>query len=492
MKVDAVAHQWGFIAAPRVAHLGQQHRLVGRGVGEGRDAVPAPHQRIAAPVIVLLREVDLWQLPQVRGAARGIAAADQVAVGVPGVQGRRHLADPGKQVTVADRRPVDLVPPFPGKQVGLGGVTGGDIAKAAFEEVFCLHVGHEFVRRLQRAAVGCVVGIVLPFSIDGGAELAVVDQHQLDVDAAPTGQRKHLIQQPRLFLPPAVIAQPGVLPLQPKGPGGHPHPRQIAAVAGEPGQPALVIGQDCRALTAGPADVEADGKVKLLRLSIIVGEVARVLLVKPHKARRVRSGHIEGQWRTPETGSGKSGAGRPFARRGRREAHPPACFSLRLQGGAVKILGPEGRDGHGFSGGRGEADVQIGLRRVIGIGKRAIGAEAELSRIERGWSAGGRGEAELRGRVARLRGSHRRERTSQGQQSALHACTLPTRAGANINRPPPLFRGFQSAGVQSAGTQSVGHLRRRSPAVRGRSAPPLLDSAPAPPADTAADHGCPF
>ena len=166
VELNHVAARQRARAIGRIAIFRQQKRLIG--IFERHDLVLEREQlgRVVAAVIVQLHKAQLGHLPQRgRAAGTGVAQADQVVIGIILLNIRGHLGHPGLQRKIVDRRPADLVPPFPGEQIRRIAPARGNVAHAALEQLARLRVAHEQTRLLERPAVGDVVGVVVPFRV---------------------------------------------------------------------------------------------------------------------------------------------------------------------------------------------------------------------------------------------------------------------------------------------------------------------------------------
>ena len=196
-----------------------------------------------------------------------------------------------------------LVPEFPGKDVGIGAVPGGDIAQPVPVIPPCLFVRPEIVGLFARSAVCRVEGICVPqafVKVAARGELAIGAQAQHDLDPLPGGGIEDVIEFPCIGkVVPAESSETRRIPCRLSvsgpfnslGPGYHPDAYPVAAGLSQGGEPVVVVPG---APAPGPAHVLSHREEGA---AVVPGEKTRAVLVRPDEAGMGGRGGGEGEGR---------------------------------------------------------------------------------------------------------------------------------------------------------------------------------------------------
>ncbi len=140
---------------------------------------------------------------------------------------------------------------------------------------------------MQRTAVGRVVGIVRPLTVEELRELAVVHEGQHHVDVVARRFVEHVVELPRAVEPVRVVAETGVLPLDAERPRRHPDASEVRVLRSELTEPVV----DCvGAALVVPACVLTDREVWT---AVVEREHARVAFADPQEATIAPVRHAE-------------------------------------------------------------------------------------------------------------------------------------------------------------------------------------------------------
>ena len=215
-------------------------------------------------------------------------------------------------------------------------------------EVSSRRIAEEEVRRgvRHRPTVGGVVRVLVPPGIGEGAELAVVVEDELDVDAVLLGAFENLVQPPprRERVASDAVVEVGPVPGTPLERTavevGHPDPRPVLFRAVERREELLVVARAAEPGRVGllEGDVVADRDV---RVAVVEPQRQWIVRIAAHEATRGAREHVESpghrRRRRPRP-VGRPDRVRERAELGRSEANAPARVADRLV--ILERLGP--------------------------------------------------------------------------------------------------------------------------------------------------------
>ncbi len=165
-------------------------------------------------------------------------------------------------------------------------------------------ITEELVRAVQEPAATLVERVVGPFFVTVGAELSVVVNDEVDIDAARSGMFKNTIQFPcvhHVVLPQAMVSTLAGGPFKAKRPGCGPYFTHILAMAAHRVEVAGVDRGSFRP-SLGPGELLVHSGVErragvmtdgVEELTVVELKVARILFRGTDKARGLRGRGFE-------------------------------------------------------------------------------------------------------------------------------------------------------------------------------------------------------